>query len=52
MNYRVVNMRTGEMWEGKANSAAEVYKKISIKKGDTTVLSRGRTLNQITVKNH
>ena len=38
MEYKVINMTTGEKWKGIAENAKEAYSHIKIKKGDTTVL--------------
>lgn len=45
--YHVINLRTGQSWEGPGKNAKEAYSHIKIKKGDTTKLSYGR---QISVK--
>ena len=39
--YRVINLMTGETWKGESKNAKEAYKKITINKGDTTVLTYG-----------
>ena len=50
MDYRVINLTTGETWQGKANNAKEVYNNIKINPGDTTVLNYGRNYRLTSVK--
>ena len=45
MKYLVINISTGETWEGEAENGKEAYSHIVIKKGDTTRLLWGK--NQI-----
>lgn len=40
MQYWIVNLRTGVLWEGFAENAEEVYSHIVINKGDITYLAR------------
>lgn len=39
--YYVLNLRTGENFEGDVENAKEAYSKITIRKGDTTLLRYG-----------
>jgi len=39
--YYVINLMTGESFEGNVKNAKEAYEKITINKGDTTVLNYG-----------
>ena len=39
--YRVVNMTTGQVFEGNVKNAKAAYSRIIINKGDTTVLTYG-----------
>ena len=50
MNYRVINLATGEFWEGIADNAKEAYSHITINKGDTTVLNYGKNYRLTSVK--
>jgi len=45
MNYFVINLDSGEFWEGEAENAREAYQHITIKKGDTTSIRYGRLSN-------
>ena len=50
MTYRIINIATGETWEGTASNAKEAYSHITIKPGDTTFMNYGRNLRLRTVK--
>ena len=42
MIYRVLNIMTGESWEGVAVNAKDAYRHITINPGDTTILNYGK----------
>ena len=50
MKYRILNLMTGEKWDGIAKNAKEAYLNITISKGDTTVLNYGSNYRLISVK--
>ena len=49
-DYTVLNMMSGEYWEGKALNAKEAYTHIVIKPNDTTVLNYGSSYQLTSVK--
>lgn len=42
MTYWVINLSTGQSWEGTSQNAKEAYSHITIKKGDTTICRYGK----------
>ena len=50
MKYRVVNMMTGEMWEGLAQNAKAAQSHIKINKGDTVITTWGKNYHRSAIK--
>ena len=48
--YRVLNLMTGESWEGEAENAKDAYNHIAIHPGDTTILNYGKNYRLTSVK--